>query len=544
MKLAAPATAAVVTVFLAGLAGPVAAGGEPSREPAPGAVALARHGTSDAAEPRSAASAIRDAYLTATRAGAGSPGTPTPAAPAPTAGGTRRPAGTAPVPPGTVISRETTISGLSCPAAWECVAVGSYTDSAGNFQGLLLTRHRRSWTAVRAPLPAGAAATPETTISGVACPSARECVAVGSYADSSGNFQGLLLTRHRRSWTAIRAPLPVGAATNPFGSISLVACASATACTAVGAYTDTSGNAHLLLLTRCGSSWTAATAPLPADAAAGIGGSIPVLACPSASACTAVGDYLDSSFRNRLLLLTGHGSSWAAGTAPLPAGASTNPYIFILGLACRSARACLATGYYGDANAPPAGNKGLLLTQRGSSWDAVTAPLPGGITGGLSSVWAAACPPRAGCVAVGGYLNVSGHNGGLLLTQHWRSWSAATAPLPAGAATNPDSTVKAVACPSAASCTAGGSYPDTSGDSQGLLLTRHWGSWTPTRAPLPAGAATNPEAAITAVACPSATVCTAIGSYSDSSGNFDGLLLTGHGPSWTATEAPLPAGTS
>ena len=501
MKLAASATAAavVVTVFLAGLAGPAAAGGKPGGEPAPGTVAAARHGTGDATEPRSAASAI---------------------------------------------SSETTLSGLSCPSAWECVAAGSYTDTSGNFQVLLLTRHWGSWTAVRAPLPAGAAATPETTISGVACPSVRECVAVGSYEDSSGNFQGLLLTRHWGSWTAVRAPLPAGAATNPFGSISVVACASATACTAVGAYTDTSGNAHLLLLTMCGSSWTSAPAPLPADAAAGIGGSISVLACPSATACTAVGSYLDSSFRNRLLLLTGHRSSWAAATAPLPAGASTNPYIFILGLACRAARACLATGYYGDANAPPAGNQGLLLTQRGSSWDSVTAPLPGGITGGLTSVWAPACPPRAGCVAVGGYLDVAGHNGGLLLTQHWRSWSAATAPLPAGAAANPDSTVKAVACSSAASCTAGGSYPDTSGDSQGLLLTRHWRSWTAVRAPLPAGAATSPEAVITAVACPSATVCTAIGSYSDSAGNFDGLLLTGHGTSWTAAEAPRPAGAS
>ncbi len=76
----------------------------------------------------------------------------------------------------------------------------------------------------------------------------------------------------------------------------MIACASATACTAVGGYTDSSGTGgHLSLLTMRGSSWTAATAPLPAGASASLGAYISVLACPSVTACTAVGTYFDSS---------------------------------------------------------------------------------------------------------------------------------------------------------------------------------------------------------------------------------------------------------
>ncbi len=110
------------------------------------------------------------------------------------------------------------------------------------------------------------------------------------------------------------------------------------------------------------------------------------------------------------------------------------------------------------------------------------------------------------------------------------------------AATDPGSSIRAVACPSAATCTAGGAYRDSSGNIQGLLLTRHRWSWTAATAPVPAGAAADPETSINGIACPSATTCTAIGSYTDSSGNSQGLLLTRHGPSWTAAQAPLPAG--
>ncbi len=86
------------------------------------------------------------------------------------------------------VSPATEISGVACPSARECVAVGDYNDSSANFQGLLLTGHGSSWTAAKPPLPAGASTRPQTLISSVACPSPRECVAIGSYNDSVGQL--------------------------------------------------------------------------------------------------------------------------------------------------------------------------------------------------------------------------------------------------------------------------------------------------------------------------------------------------------------------
>src|SRR5262249_27408069 len=81
---------------------------------------------------------------------------------------------------------------------------------------------------------------------------------------------------------------------------------------------------------------------------------------------------------------------------------------------------------------------------------------------------------------------------------------------------------------------------DSSGNGEGLLMTGGGTSWTPTEAPLPANAAAG-SVSLQSVACPSTTSCVAIGRYRISSGPREGLLVTGAGTSWTPTEAPLPA---
>ena len=240
--------------------------------------------------------------------------------------------------------------------------------------------------------------------------------------------------------------------------------------------------------------------------------------CPSATACTAVGTYFDSSGNYHLFLLTKCGSSWTAATAPLPALDASANYFYVQGIACRSATVCVATGWYGEQGPPSPPSQGLLLTRRGSSWTAARPPLPAGADAPRGNlVWAVACGSATACTAVGSYAEDPGIGEGLLLTWHRWSWTAARGPVPAGAATNPYPSIRALACPSATTCTAGGNYFDSSASIQGLLVTRHRWSWMAARAPVPAGAATNPETYITGIACPSATACTAIGSYNDSS---------------------------
>ena len=167
-------------------------------------------------------------------------------------------------------------------------------------------------------------------------------------------------------------------------------------------------------------------------------------------------------------------------------------------------------------------------------WTATEAPLPAGAAGlgpggGLGSV---ACPSASSCVATGGYSDSSGNKQSLLLTGSGTSWTAAEAPLPAdadvGTDPEPEPDLNSVACPSASSCVVAGLYTDESSASlQGLLLTGSGTSWTATETPLPAGA--DPGAGLWSVACPSASSCVAVGSYTDSSGNGQGLLVSGTG---------------
>jgi hypothetical protein len=86
-------------------------------------------------------------------------------------------------------------SSVSCASAGNCAAVSPYMDSAGDFLGLLLTESSGLWDpGIEASLPANAAAKPSVSLNSVSCPSAGSCGAVGTYVDSSGNTQGLLLS--------------------------------------------------------------------------------------------------------------------------------------------------------------------------------------------------------------------------------------------------------------------------------------------------------------------------------------------------------------
>jgi hypothetical protein len=175
-----------------------------------------------------------------------------------------------------------------------------------NAQGLLLTGHGPLWAAAKAPGPAGAAIGQPVDLGQVACPSATRCVSVGQYGGTAGSNQGLLLTGWGSTWTAARAPLPAGAATSQNAELSDVACASATACVAAGSYTAATGSQPGLLLTERGpSSWTALRAPLPAGALLYPAPALSDVTCSSATSCVATGYYTDSAGQQQGLLLTG-----------------------------------------------------------------------------------------------------------------------------------------------------------------------------------------------------------------------------------------------
>jgi hypothetical protein len=445
----------------------------------------------------------------------------------------------APLPAGAGTSPDSYLYGMACPSASTCAAAGNYVDRAGTSQGLLLTGHGSSWTATKAPLPAAAGASPsDVSLFGVVCPSAVACVAAGSYTDSAGNPEGLLITGHGTSWTAIEAPQPPGAAVDPDVSLSAVTCASTYLCVAAGSYLDSSGNYQGLLIAGHGTSWTATEAPLPANAGASPIVGLLGVTCASASQCIAVGYYTDSKLSYQGLLLTWHRSSWTATEAPLPAGAGTNPGANLSGIACPSASTCVATGAYMNSSSA---YQGLLLAGHGSSWTATKAPLPAGTNADpAASLSGVTCPPASTCTVTGYYSSTAGQEG-LLLAGRGTAWTATKAPLPT-TSTDPEASVGDVTCPATSACLAAGAYHVSSGESRGFLLTGRGSSWTATQPPVPANAQPGSYVeAITSVACPSRASCDAAGYFTiGAAGDEHAMLLTGPADSHPHGQRPGP----
>src|SRR5262249_21694817 len=195
---------------------------------------------------------------------------------------------------------------VSCASAGNCTAVGAYTDSSTNQQGLLLIQTSGHWPAAQAPVPPGAASDPPADPNSPPCGSAGNCTAVGDYLGSPGHRQGLLLIQTSGSWAAAQAPLPAGAAAaRAFAFLPSVSCASAGNCTAVGAYDDRMRHRQGVLLTQTSGKWAAgAKAPPPARGSTPSGVGLRPGAGAWAGNCTAVGDYRDSAGHQQGLLVT------------------------------------------------------------------------------------------------------------------------------------------------------------------------------------------------------------------------------------------------
>jgi hypothetical protein len=339
-------------------------------------------------------------------------------------------------------------------------------------------------------------------------------------------------------WSAKRLPLPPGGSSNSF-MVKAISCSSARQCAGGGSYRSTSVSDILpALLTLSGKKWTAAEGPLPAGASTGnrASGVVASVACPSATKCFAGGNY-SAGGDNLAMLLAWSGQKWAARRAPLPAGAYPNPDALVSGMSCPSVSWCTAVGQYGAA-----GNQyGLILRLSGKKWRAIAAPVPAG-SEAVGSLNAVSCPSVTRCFAGGWqYAQYATSMQPVMLTWFRNKWSVVKVSLPSAAAANPLAAIGGISCPTVSQCVAVGSYQDSAGNQQSVLLTWRGAKWTARKAPLPGNAGTNPWVTLNTVSCPASSRCTAGGGYEDGASTPLGLLLTWSKQRWVAAEAPTIA---
>ncbi len=343
--------------------------------------------------------------------------------------------------PNPVGARNTFLAGVSCTAPTACVAVG-YSISTSNAVTTLAEQWNGSaWSILSTPSPLGSVI---SSLAAVACTSATACTAVGD-SFNAANVKSTLDERwNGTTWSVQPTPDPAGTSNS---TLVGVACSVSTSCIAVGSYTKTpSGHPFTLAESWNGIAWSIVTTPNPP---ANRGASLLSVACSSGPACTAVGNWFNSSNTEVTLAERWSGTAWSIQTTLNP----TTHLSELFGVACSSATSCMAVG--SDINTSIL-QVALVERWNGSTWSVVATPGIAGSQG--AALQAISCATVKGCNAVGDNINGAGVE--VTLAEKWNgtAWSVKATPNPATATA---SDLLAVSCTTKA-CTASGAYSTSS----------------------------------------------------------------------------------
>jgi hypothetical protein len=180
-----------------------------------------------------------------------------------------------------------------------------------------------------------------------------------------------------------------------------VSCPTATACLAVGGYSDGASAPEKPLIERWnGHRWSIQHVPDLPGATALFPASV---SCALPSSCLAVGSAGTSGSEGPPIASADwNGHRWAVGRMPLPVGAA---YPQISGVSCTQASACTAVGGIGYETSHIPDTAPLAERWNGIDWSISRIPNPAGPTN--SALLGVGCTPRS-CTAVGGTANPAG----------------------------------------------------------------------------------------------------------------------------------------
>ena len=242
------------------------------------------------------------------------------------------------------------LSAVSCTSATACTAVGS---GVTNFSSPppVLRWNGSGWSIERSAKPVTSM---DWSFAGVSCPSATNCVAVGSLETTAGRSIALAERWDGSSWQV--TPIPTPGRRSRSSELTAVSGTSPTACTAVGDYgmDPVSGFGFSLIERWNGSKWMIQPAPKASRYLNGV-------CCTARRLCTAVG--VDATTPGGVvtvqpIALRWAGGGWSLSEAPSGFGASE-----LLAVSCATAHACITVGDANEGSGPS--------SPLGGQWDGV-----------------------------------------------------------------------------------------------------------------------------------------------------------------------------
>ncbi len=243
--------------------------------------------------------------------------------------------------------------------------------------------------------------------------------------------------------------------------------------------------------------------------------------CTSAANCWAVGSFTSKgALLNQVLHWTG--KKWFRVVVPSPGGTAPGDSSTLIAVRCTSAANCWAVGDFINGRV----NLDEALHWTGKKWHLVTTPSPGGTSDGdFNDLFDVACTSAKSCWAVGTYgltMLTPGGISNVFFNQalHWdgKKWNLVTTPEPGGMNAHHANILDGVRCGSEHNCWAVGTFGrvDTKTALRNEVL--HWNGkrWTNVAVTNPGGTATGANNELAGLSCTSTTNCVAAGSF----GNF------------------------
>jgi len=324
-------------------------------------------------------------------------------------------------------------------------------------------------------------------------------------------------------WTIQTTANPGGFQNILFDGLNGVSCWSSTACDAAGEYLDSEDEVIGLVEQWNGTSWETQAVPSHAGA---VGEHLESIACASAEACVATGYYENTPGEHFTLADRWNGTKWTVQKTPTFGTGAALPSV-----SCSAPKECTAVGYTvsNGAGTP------LILRWNGKTWNTETVATPSEYKEGW--LHGVSCSSATSCTAVGTYFTPTEVR---VLAERWNgtTWSVqATPELKSPFDFVPE--LLGVSCPESNVCVAVGQYEKGRGK-EALIERWNGSSWQLQETPNPTGheASESVRWGLSSVSCVSASECAAVGSYKDGAGNAKPLGELWNGTAW---ELELPA---
>ena len=418
---------------------------------------------------------------------------------------------------------------ISCPATYDCIAVGTYTLAGkGSYNTALVEAwHGNTWSVVGTPALGNGG---NSQLDAISCTSTSNCVAVGDYAvrREAGGVPGevvetLVESWDGRSWAVVPSP---NASSSTQSILNGVACVAGPRCFAVGS-SGLGPTAQMLIESWDGRAWSIDRSPSPAGSQAD---ELYAVSCPAVTSCMAVGF---DQYPGGSLLESWDGRDWSQVSAPKLGNSSSIEQLY--GVTCTARTACVAVGSIGNGNAGTA----LIESWDGRDWSVTSTLSP--TTAQNVQLNAVACLSPSSCTAVGSY-NVGTGVQSLIESSSGGKWSLVSSPT---VRTAEFDSLFALACPSPGRCTSVGNFdqnidsnvqPLVETTAAAPLTVRSSWAMAPSEDIFAAG-----DNELTGVSCVSALYCTAVG-FATYGHDASVLVERWDGKAWSLVKSPNTKG--